>query len=115
MSSSPQISSAALMAAFPKPMGRRVKSNSNLDGTSVTVRMVPSTEPIVFLTEPAPTPTRHERRKYISHGFNGRTGTFSGAHNRNIKQEDDAPLDCPGLDHTHAFAEEPVRPTTSQP
>jgi hypothetical protein len=43
MSSSPQISSAALMAAFPKPMGRRVKSNSNLDGTSVTVRMVPST------------------------------------------------------------------------
>jgi hypothetical protein len=39
-----------------------------------------------------------------SHGFVGVTGTYNGAHNDNVVQNNNAPLGVPGYDHTHNFA-----------
>jgi hypothetical protein len=38
------------------------------------------------------------------HPFSGTTGTFNGAHNNNVKQDDGAPLSVPGVDHTHNYS-----------
>ena len=38
-----------------------------------------------------------------SHAFSGTTGTFNGAHNDHLRQDDNSPAGAPGYDHTHGF------------